>query len=512
MNVAGMLRREDGRGSLCVVRASGKQEARSNPELFRRMAALSRFLSAKSIGRGDVVLVLTGSIPETVEILLATFDAGAAAAPISPMIGARDVIAAIDALQPACTFFDDTLDADLRGIVQDRSRSSVNVRREAVAGGAFRYGDIMAGARDPAVLNDHPPETPALIIRSSGSEGRPKVIRMSHGNLATYLEHHDIVYGQFTDEKEWATPAVSVFPFNHLAGITTSFQGLRLGRPTYVLEHFNPRLLLRLVESAGVRFLVLVASMYSRLLKEEELIRSLDLSSLEFCVAVGEPCPPSLVTRFRSAFGVQLLVGYGLTECLPGIIHSRSDIKSGSIPALSCGKLVFGEAKLIDERGRENPREGVLWIRNDTVYRCYEDDALNEAMLEDGWYRTKDVFARDADGHYYHRGRADDMFVCNGKNVYPAEVEAVLLRHPQIAAACAVPIVLGERVAPGVVVKARGEITETDIVDYMVANAPSHVLPARLRIVDELPSLGIGKIDRKACAALLLGDDARPSP
>jgi fatty-acyl-CoA synthase len=238
---------------------------------------------------------------------------------------------------------------------------------------------------------------------------------------------------------------------------------------------------------------------------ETDLIAKLDLSSLKICVAVGEPCPPALISKFHSVFQAQFLTGYGLTECLPGIIHAKHDIDAGRIPTLSCGKLFFGEAKLVDESGEENPRRGCLWIRNPTVSRCYEDEKLNAAMIEDGWYKTKDVFERDDGGHFYHKHRADDMFICNGKNIYPAEIESVLLAYPGIREACAVPIVIDDEVCPGALVTAADNTSEVEIYRYMGANAPSHLMPRRIRIVEELPRLGPGKIDRRSSVNLLQG-------
>lgn len=511
MNIAEIFLRGADGAAIKLVKQGGGCLIRSRREVYRRARRLCGYLEAAGIGPHDKVLILTGTDVTTAEILLAVFNAGAVAVPLDPLAGAESLLRCAQALRPAAVLYErrlpDTLLCSLTQhpclLVQAGEAQADSEPRHRDAGGCLYLEDILAAGPPETPLRNHAPDTPALLIHTSGSEGRPKVIRMSHRNLVDYFHYHDIVYRQYFVEAEPDRPVVSVYPFSHLAGVTTCFQGLLMGRTSILLRRFEPRLFLETLAREKVGFFTLVSSMFAHLLKEEALLQSLDLSSLEVCAAIGEPCPPALIEKVQQKIGVPLLVGYGLTECVSGIAHRREDILAGSIPAGSCGKVLFPEVRLVDGEGRENARQGRLWIRNPTVHRCYTEESLNDAMLEDGWYKTRDIFRRDEDGNFYHLGRADDMFIVNGKNMYPRELEAVLLRHPDVSQACVLPLVVDGRVAAGAVIMGSKGLTEQEVMDYLIENASAHILPRRLWIVGEIPSLGPGKMDRQACLELL---------
>jgi acyl-CoA synthetase (AMP-forming)/AMP-acid ligase II len=133
------------------------------------------------------------------------------------------------------------------------------------------------------------------------------------------------------------------------------------------------------------------------------------------------------------------------------------------------------------------------------------DEELNTSCLRDGWFRTRDLFYRDADGFFYHRGRSDDMFVYNGKNVYPVELESVLASHPSIELACAAPVVSrqSQRVVPSVLVQAKHPISETEVLDFAARHGAGHIIPHFVLLADSVPHIGPGKVDRKAIGRLL---------
>ena len=123
-----------------------------------------------------------------------------------------------------------------------------------------------------------------------------------------------------------------------------------------------------------------------------------------------------------------------------------------------------------------------------------------EAFTEDGWYKTGDVFRRDVDGAYYFVGRTDDMFNCGGENIYPADVEAVLVSHPDIDQACVVPIpdeIKGMKPVAFAVPQAGKSIDENLVKQHALANGPAYQHPRRVLVVNELPLAGPGKVDRK---------------
>jgi long-chain acyl-CoA synthetase len=150
--------------------------------------------------------------------------------------------------------------------------------------------------------------------------------------------------------------------------------------------------------------------------------------------------------------------------------------------------------------GTEN--EGVLLMRNPAVLDHYHNLPQQTAkVLTDGWYYSGDVMRRDANGFYFFVGRADDMFVCSGENIYPGEVEKLLERHPQVQQAAVVPLPDEERSqVPVAFIVTREQPTPSfdDIRQFAIANGPAYQHPRRVEFVHELPWAGTNKIDRKA--------------
>jgi acyl-CoA synthetase (AMP-forming)/AMP-acid ligase II len=136
-----------------------------------------------------------------------------------------------------------------------------------------------------------------------------------------------------------------------------------------------------------------------------------------------------------------------------------------------------------------------------------------EAITADGFYRTGDVMRRDGDGFYYFVGRQDDMFVCGGENIYPGEVELMLERHPAIAQACVVPVpddIKGMKPLAAVVARPGASVTEDEVRQFALANAPAYMHPRRVFVVPELPLASTNKIDRKAVLAIIQQALAEP--
>jgi acyl-CoA synthetase (AMP-forming)/AMP-acid ligase II len=208
--------------------------------------------------------------------------------------------------------------------------------------------------------------------------------------------------------------------------------------------------------------------------------------------------------RFEQAFNAKFLCAYGMTECLPGFAHHRSDIETGTAPLGSCGKLLFEEVKLVDQNG-ETGNYGELLLRNPTVTRCYLDDGLNDSKIQsDGWLKTGDLFFRNDDGYFFHRGRVDEMFSVNGRNIYPAEIESALVKHPSIEKAFAAPVTDNEGSSlPAVIVQTQSNMTDAEIVAFFIQKGASHALPKVILTVKRLPELSVGKTDRRACKAML---------
>ncbi|MCW5770069.1 MAG: long-chain fatty acid--CoA ligase, partial [Rhodospirillaceae bacterium] len=192
---------------------------------------------------------------------------------------------------------------------------------------------------------------------------------------------------------------------------------------------------------------------------------------------------------------------WGTTEGSPVVFGPHPERKPK--PKLAVGyPMPQAEIKLV---GGPNENEGVIWVRSRAVMPGYLNlPAESAKRLHDGWYDTGDVMRRDAEGFYYFLRRADDMFVCGGENVYPAEVERLLEAHPEVAQASVLPLddEIKGQVPVAYVVAAPGTApTEDAIKQYALANGPAYQHPRFVAFVEALPLAGTNKIDRAALTA-----------
>jgi acyl-CoA synthetase (AMP-forming)/AMP-acid ligase II len=236
---------------------------------------------------------------------------------------------------------------------------------------------------------------------------------------------------------------------------------------------------------------------------EEDLLASLDLSSVAIVRMGSAPVSPKLWARVEEVFpGADIMNGYGTTEAGPMVLGA---VAGKTVPPMSAGFQVAGvDLKLIDKDGNEAD-EGVLWQRTPANTPGYLNlpEKTAEVITPDGWYISGDVFRRDADGAYFFVGRDDDMFVCGGENIYPGEVEAIIVSHPGVEQSCVVPVpddIKGEKPIAFVVRAPGAAVSEDDIKQHALANAPAHQHPRMVIFMDALPLAGPGKIDRNGLA------------
>jgi fatty-acyl-CoA synthase len=510
MNATKLFLEKKTLGVLSHVRGASAQVSRTAEELSQNVANLARALTRHGIVQNDAVLVLCSSRVEAVEVILAVMNVGAIAMPVTPLLGINNIVSIISRIRPRCCVFEDPPEPAIQQALGAMDSLMITLRPllEAVQPHWLSYLALVeAQATDRALAfasfaDDHP----CLVIHGSGSSGSPKAVQMTHGAMMRFFEYHNFLYSQYSDGPDTLTGSsamVTGLPVTHLAGLATCLQGLMNDRPTYLLSHFIPEAYLRLIETARCAFILLVPSLYRTLLRESYL-QGMDRSALRFCITGGEPCAPELASRIEAAFGVPLVTAYSMTECLSGLGHSRADLFARRTKSGSCGRQLFGESRLFDNEGREQAAFGELWVRNATVNKCYLDSALNAKHLRGRWFRTGDLFAKDEDGDYFHSGRVDDMFICNGKNIYPVEIELLLMQHPAVEAACGVSVATSEQgVVVGALIVARHPVSRAEIQEFMIRRGPSHVVPQIIGFAKSLPQIGPGKLDRHRAAQQL---------
>jgi long-chain acyl-CoA synthetase len=364
--------------------------------------------------------------------------------------------------------------------------------------GAETLGQALAG-QAPAFETIQRAETdPAVILYTSGTTGQAKGAELSHSNLVLNALTCNRLFGT----QPGTDTHLLVLPLFHSFGSTVNMNaGFATASTLVLLPRFEPKAAVQLLQTENVTFFAGVPTMYWGLLNA--LDDSVDVeriaSNMRVAVAGGSSLPVEIIKEVKERFGVTILEGYGLSETSPVATFSdpNSDPRPGSI-----GVPIWGvEVKLID--GEWNTIDGIdeigeIAIRGHNIMRGYYNrpEATAEVM-NNGWFRTGDLARRDSDGFYYIVDRAKDMIIRGGFNVYPREIEEVLITHEAVSLAAVIGVPHpshGEEVKAFVILAPGATATEDELVAWGKEQMASYKYPRVVSIVESLPMTATGKL------------------
>ncbi len=452
--------------------------------------ACARGLLRRGLQRGDAVALLSANRSEFLIAYLGILRAGLIAVPFSYRF-APDIIAFVLA------------DCGARHILcESPRRQLLNTDLPVTC-----FDDN--GPDGFQALLDHGPFEPvrprddevAMVLYTSGSTGRPKGVPLTHKGHLWALRKRMTVPAAHEHKLLVAAPLY------HMNALCVSLFAHAASAQEILLPEFDAVRYLEAIERFGCTWITSVPTMLAMCFAEPEAVARADLSSVRIVRMGSAPISPKLWSQVKAAFsGASIMNGYGTTEAGPIVFGPRP---GHVVPDLSVGfPSDEVDVKLIDESGAEAD-QGDLWHRTPATMSGYLNlpEKTAQVLTADGWYISGDVFRRDGSGAYFFVGRADDMFVCGGENIYPGEVEALLVGHPDIVQACVVPVpdeIKGEKPVAFVVTETGAELSEQAVKDYALANAPAFQHPRMVVFLDALPLAGPGKIDRNGLTAQAL--------
>ncbi|WP_370950050.1 long-chain fatty acid--CoA ligase [Amycolatopsis sp. cg5] len=448
-------------------------------ELERRVTALAASWRAFGIGAGDRVAYLGPNHPALLETLFSAGLLGAVFVPLNTRLAPAELTAIL-------------ADAGASLLVHGSDISSLGFTGRTVeVGPDFEALATEAGGFTPAPVGL---DDPCLILYTSGTTGRAKGVVLTHGNL-TWNAMNVIVD---VDLRE-GDVALVTGPLFHTAALNVDTLPAILKGGTVVLTGgFDPDETIRLVERYRVCYTGGVPTMHE-MLTRSALWENADLTSLRFLFCGGSPVPVELVKRFQDR-GIRFQQGYGMTEASPGVLmlageHALRKPGSAGIPHF------FTDVRLADSE---------VQVSGPNVSPGYWNapDAQAASFTPDGWLRTGDIVRFDDEGFGWVVGRVKDMIISGGENIYPAEVETVLIEHPAVAdcAVVGVPDPKWGEVPAAFVVPEPGAapLTESDLLTYLTGRLAKYKVPKTAALVDALPRNASGKLDKPAIKARYL--------
>jgi long-chain acyl-CoA synthetase len=340
------------------------------------------------------------------------------------------------------------------------------------------------------------PADTAMILYTSGTTGKPKGAELSHSNMVMNALGCHRLFGTIEHEIHLLT-----LPLFHSFGQTVQMNaGFGAGATLVMLPRFDANAALSLMIREKVTFFAGVPTMYWGLLGADPAAYDLAeiAGNLRMAVSGGAALPVEILEQMEKIYGVEVSEGYGLSETSPVATfnHPGRTPKPGSI-----GQPIWGvEVKLVDNQGQRVPdgETGEIAIRGHNVMTGYlgRPEATAEA-IKDGWFHTGDLGRQDADGDYFIVGRAKEMIVRGGFNVYPREIEEVMMTHPAVSLVAVIGVPHeshGEEVKAYVIRQPGVELAEAELIAWCKENMAGYKYPRIVVYRDTLPMTATGKV------------------
>jgi long-chain acyl-CoA synthetase len=480
----------------------------SYAELNGAASQVANILSLAGIQKGDKVALSCQNVPYFPIVYYGILKAGAVVMPLNVLLKPREIeyhLRDADARAYFCLEGTPELPVGEMGFTAFQEVESchhfflmtADPTAPSPIEGAQTLGMLMQNQPTTFETVKTDPDDTAIILYTSGTTGKPKGAELSHMNMLLNARLSETMYPKMDHDVHLIT-----LPLFHSFGQSVQMNAGLYNRATLVLlPRFTPDDTFRLMERENVTIFAGVPTMYWAMLNHPGSAKH-DLekiaSNLRLCVSGGAAMPVEVMKAFNAKFNVSILEGYGLSETSPVATFNRLDrpTKPGSI-----GLPVWGvSVRLVDQEDRdvETGELGEIVIRGHNVMKGYYNrpEATAEAM-RNGWFHTGDIARQDEEGYFYIVDRVKDMIIRGGFNVYPREIEEVLMTHPVVSLAAVVGVPHerhGEEVKAYVILKEESTISEAELVAWCKANMADYKYPRIIVFRETLPMTATGKI------------------
>ncbi|QNI07034.1 acyl-CoA synthetase [Mycobacterium kubicae] len=469
-------------------------------ELYARSQRVAALLHEAGLRRGDGVALVLPNRPEFLEITWGCQLSGLYYTAVNTHFTDAEVAYVIDDSDARVVFIDASM-ADLAAHVRE---VNTGVHVHVAVGGGWpgwvSYEDALAAAGDPPALSDG-----SEMLYSSGTTGRPKAVRRplpadGNGSWAQSVLEMALIHRYGMDSSSvYLSPA----PLYHAAGVNYTMAVHRVGATCVLMPKFDAETVLQLIETHGVTHAQFVPTMFVRMLKLPEAVRRrYDVSSLRCVIHAAAPCPVDVKHRMMDWFGPIIHEYYGGTEGFAGTVIGPEEwlAHPGSVG------IPMSKVHVVGDDGTELPvgQSGELYFEGGPDFEYFKDPAKTASVYnEHGWRSLGDMGYVDADGYLYLTDRSTFMIVSGGVNIYPQEVENLLIMHPKLvdAAVFGVPNEeFGEEVKAVVQPAADvavGPDLEAELIAYCRSKLATYKCPRTIEFDPQLPRDPNGKLYKR---------------
>jgi len=475
-------------------------------------------LQAAGIGKDDKVVISCPNLPFFPMVYYGALKVGAVVVPINVLSKGREIAYYLK-------------DSDAKAIFSFQGTPDLPMAEEAYAGykevdscehfwimtadpaapspveGIPTLGQLMANQPSTFETVQTNTEDTAVILYTSGTTGFPKGAELTHSNMTMNALACASIGFKMTHDDVHAV----VLPLFHSFGQTGHLNGGFLNGNTLVLiPRFTPEEVLSVMQKHNVSFFAGVPTMYWQLLTYEDKENRLDMdiitNNLRLCIGGAAPLSVEIINGFEKKFKTPIAEAYGLSETSPGAtlthLHKKRKIGSAGTPFWGIG------IKVVDESDKEVPtgEVGEILISGHNVMKGYYNNpkATAEAFKGTTWFHSGDLGIMDEDGDLFIVDRVNDMIIRGGFNIYPRELEEVLITHPKVSLVAVIGVPhekYGEEVKAYIILNEREEATAEEIIAWAKEQMAAYKYPRIVEIVKELPMTATGKILKKELRA-----------
>jgi long-chain acyl-CoA synthetase len=467
-------------------------------ELRAQVDACRGGLASRGIIAGDRVGIVVGNSPHFVITYLATIGLGAVAVPLNPTSPGPELQSELGVVEARVVVVDKASAANWSQVDRAAVPSVelvVTTEATSSADGTVLFDELLSAA--PVGVVDVDDDQVAALMFTSGTAGAPRAAMLTHANLRSNLDQSRSAEGHISNDDV----IYGVLPLFHIFGLNVVIGlGLCVGATILLVQRFDPATAVQSIRDRGVTVIPGAPALWAAFAHFDELEAD-TFATVRLALSGASRLPISVARAMQERFGIEIREGYGLTEASPIVTTS-----TGVTPRFgSVGRVLAGvEIRLVNVNGDALVGDvGEVLVRGDNVFAGYylDPDATAEVLDADGWLHTGDLATTDDDGYLYLVDRSKDLIIVSGFNVYPAEVEEMLMTHPDVAEAAVVGVAhphTGEAVKAYVVARADADVDEEALIEYSLDHLARYKCPSKVIFVEALPRNVSGKLVRRS--------------